>query len=180
MLHRPSRLGLLSCGLTLALAAQAADPVIDIKPGLWEISVTTNASGEVPDEMLGGVPPAQRAKVKAKILASMQDHDAKTEKHCITAEEIRKGFGDDTTSDCKVSSRTMTGSQLTMVENCPSQNGQTTVKVEMRRLSQEQMSVLATFTMAMGPQTMTIHTNMKGKWIAPACGNADKWSISRH
>ena len=86
-----SRIALCAVAVTtLVHAADYTKP--NIKPGLWEVTVTPKMSGEmpIPDDQLAKMTPDQRAKVEAMVKgAGSKPH---VYKDCMTPEKIAKGF----------------------------------------------------------------------------------------
>jgi hypothetical protein len=166
------------CALALSLAAQAADPIaFDVKPGLWEMSDGgSKVSGQVPDAMVAALPPARRAQAKADMLEAFSKRE-KSDKSCITAEELKKGFDSDD-KNCKILTKSISPAAFTVSQVCSDeQGGKTTVSASFQRLSREQISGKISFTMMMGGQSLSVEQNLSGKWLGASCGNVDKkWS----
>ena len=89
--------------LLAPLAGRAADEMtpLDVKPGLWESTVTIQSSGMpgIPEETLAKLPPEQRARMEAAVKAPPHV----TSRSCRTSETLKKPleFGDRANSSCK-------------------------------------------------------------------------------
>jgi hypothetical protein len=179
MKHRSVEAWSAGCALALTLAAQAADPIpFDIKPGLWEMSdAGTKVSGQIPDAMVAGVPAAQREQMKAQMLESFAKRESKSDKNCITEEDLKHGLQENDQNKCRILTKSISPSEFVLSEVCADDHGKSTVKVNFQRLSREQITGNISIAMDMGGQTLTIAQSIHGKWLAAACGNVGKkWS----
>lgn len=77
----------------MAGLAWAAEP-LNIKPGLWEMSTTTQMSGAMmPPDILARMPPEQRARMEAMLKQRGVGPGAKPNinKTCVTREDLLRG-----------------------------------------------------------------------------------------
>ena len=93
---------LLGVAFLWALPSWTADAVqpLDVKPGLWETTTTTEMGGmpPMPADVLAKMTPEQRAKMEAAMKArAAQGAKTTTRRTCWTKEELSKPltFGDD-------------------------------------------------------------------------------------
>src|SRR5579871_6051836 len=119
---------------TLAHAAELTKP--NIKPGLWEVTVSPKMSGEmsIPEDQLAKLTPDQRARIEAAIKSSQKPH---VYKECMTPEKIAKGFEMDRGSDeasCKRTVVSSSTSELTLHDECnnPTRKSVTDVHFEIK------------------------------------------------
>lgn len=159
-------------------AAQAADPIKpNIKPGLWEVSMNPQVSGEMPisDEQLAKMPPEQRARFEAAIKSAMSKGAmARTYKECMTPEKIAKGFdvdknGDDAKCVRKVISSSST--ELTLHDECNKQEGKTVSDLHFQVKGGTQASGQVKVVSTSGSKTMTVNSTIEGKWLSASCGS---------
>src|SRR5690242_3115927 len=90
------------------LASRAADEFkpMDVKPGLWETTVSTQMTGmpPIPPEALARLTPEQRAQMEAVLKQrSGQGPRATTSKSCVTKDDLNKplSFNDTVKQSCK-------------------------------------------------------------------------------
>lgn len=160
----------------MAAAAWAADS-LDVRLGLWEMSITTTQRGtpQLSESALKDMKPEQRA----KLMAALQKNAAAgprtfTTKTCVRAEDIKNGTfriggdEDDEESQCRyqVSAQTKTLQEATA--NCASDPPRTS-KLRVQATDREHMS--GTIDTVAG--TGGANVKFTGKWLATSCAGAD-------
>ena len=149
-----------------AVAARADSPALNVKPGLWEM--TLHVSGlTIPEEQLARLPPEQRAKVQAMLGEAAQAHTMKT---CLTQEKLARGvFGPDASHpECKRSMTGNTGSALDMQVECKLADGAMSSSMHVEAPNPETMKGKTVMTRAnQAPMTSTVD----GRWLAADCGD---------
>jgi hypothetical protein len=167
----PSRRLALTLAAVCAPLAAHAETRLNIKPGLWETTLTIAMEGmpEMPEATLQKMPPQQRAQMEAAMARLKQP---RTEKSCITAEQIEKGpnFGEPDDPSCKrnisVNSRTEWG----MTEVCTGQHPRT-LTTHFKAASPESISGQTDVTGTSPRGTpMTSKATFQGKWLGADCG----------
>lgn len=162
------------CAVAAIAVAQAAGYTKpNIKPGLWEVTVTPKMSGEmpIPDEQLAKMTPEQRAKVEAMIKgAGSKPH---VYKDCMTPEKIAKGFEMERSADeaaCKRNIVSSSASELTVHDECnhPNRKSISDVHFEFKG-GTELNGKLHIVTTASG-KTMTVDSTVVGKYVGASCG----------
>ena len=182
-------LAILGCCATLAVAQD-----LNIKPGLWEFTVTRETKGDFPsmmpaadkaqmEEAKAYMSPEQWAKVEA-LMKQQQPNPwggpAKTiiEKRCLTKEDIHQTLthfaaknspGDKEASNCKITVLKSTATVIESREACSSTNGpnpNTTLLIEAP--NPETMTFRAESSVG-GSFEMKVKSS--GKWLGSACGN---------
>lgn len=184
----PIELAILGCCATLAVAQD-----LNIKPGLWELTVTTETKGD-PMSMMSAADKAQMEEAKthmspeqrAQMEALMKQQQpnpwggpAKTiiEKRCLTKEDIhqithfaaKNSPGDKEASNCKITVLKSTATVIESREACSSTNGpnpNTTLLIEAP--NPETMTFRAESSVG-GSFEMKVKSS--GKWLGPACGS---------
>lgn len=173
---RFSALPLALTGLVLTALAQAADPVKpNIKPGLWEVSISPHVSGEmpIPDEQLAKLTPEQRARLEEMMKPPAAGKSApKVYKDCMTPEKIARGFDmdrDDTSCKRKVVSSS--ANELTLHDECNRQDQKTVSDVHFEIKGGTQMKGKINVVVSSGAKNMTVNNTMTGKWLSTSCGS---------
>ena len=105
--------------LFVALTARGADTItpLNVKPGLWEMSVTHSMSGKLPisEDKLAKMTPEQRAQLEAAMgQGGLGAPATDVHKECVTKEKLEKdrAFG----TDRKGCTRTIVNSSRTKLE----------------------------------------------------------------
>ena len=158
------------------LVAIADDAVkLDIKPGLWETTTTSDMSGmaaampQIPQEALPRMPPEQRARVEAAMKSRTMTNTARS---CQTRETIDKGFGPrDQACTYKVTS-SLLAKQEVHVE-CNRNGAKQTGDVVLDRLDPEHVkgNVVMKGSMGNGGPQMNVKVSFDSKWISGDCGS---------
>jgi hypothetical protein len=142
---------LLGVAFLWALPSWTADAVqpLDVKPGLWETTTTTEMSGmpPMPAEVLAKLTPEQRAKM-----------------------ELNKPltFGDDDKS-CK---RTLISSSRSKQEahlECANETTNRSGNVRIEAINPENLKGSMQMTATGAGRTMNVNVGFTGKWIGTSC-----------
>jgi hypothetical protein len=173
-MNRVSRGWSLVSALALTLVAYAADTVkLDIKPGLWEMSVDGGKmSGQlpIPEEMMQKLPPEQ----SEKLMAAMQAAATKPISHktCVTAENMNRSLiTHEVQEGCTQQILSNQASELSMTGTCARDGGTQTYQIRVQRVSREEYQGSFSFAITRGTQTMNVERTIKGKWLAASCGD---------
>ena len=164
----------------LAGAACGADsvPPLDVRPGMWEGTMTTQTSGAppIPPELLAKMTPEQKAMLEARMKAgTSQGPKTTVAKHCLTKEDLSKGlnFGDEHGS-CQ---RTMVSSSSSKQElriECSNAGIKSRGTIRIEALDAEHVKISSQITSGDGAHTMTINANGTGKWVSDGCTSDTK------
>ena len=167
---RPFGTTAMIAGLTTALVAQGA-PKINVKMGLWEVTSTTNISGDAPMPDTSQMTPQQAAAVKAAMGAMMGPHST-TAKQCLTKEKFDQGMLTDQ-KNCKTTIGTNTSTVLEVQMACDMGQGQGKMSGLMHFEAPTSESMAGSFkgTSSMGAQTMNVTGTYAGKWLGADCGS---------
>jgi len=166
-----SQIVLCAAAVTLVHAAQYTKP--NIKPGLWEVSVTPRMSGEmpIPEEQLAKMTPEQRAKIEAAIKgAGSKPH---VYKECMTPEKIAKGFEMDRGADeasCKRTIISSTASELTLHDECNDPKRKSLSDVHFEVKGGTQMTGKIHIVVTSSGKSMTVDSSLQGKYLSASCG----------
>ena len=156
----------------IVLAVTASAQSLNVKPGLWEVTATTHASGMPPMD-LSGLAPDQRAKIEASMKKQMSEMAKPTvTRECMTREKIDKElFGDkDLDPSCK---RTTIAKSATVQELKVECTGKQKMTGSMRFEAVTPESVKGTVNMVAegAGQTMNASSTFTAKWLADSCGD---------
>jgi len=163
------------CAVGTIAAVQAADIVKpNIKPGLWEISVTPRMSGEmpIPADQLAKMTPAARARIEA----AMKNAGAKPRvyKECMTPEKIAKGFEMDRGADaasCKRNVIASSSSELTLHDECNDTTRKSSTDVHFEIKGGTQMNGKVHIVVTQSGKSTTVDSTLTGKWLSTSCGS---------
>jgi hypothetical protein len=167
----------LALGTGGAFAAQAEPISLNVRPGLWEMTTTGQATGAppIPADLLASMPPDRRAKFEAAMAATMaRSAAAHTYKQCVTAENLAQGFDLNEKSkgmhECKPVVVSSTASVMEVREECTGrENVSGTFRFE--AASPETMNGTIDMAMSDGVHTMNIKRVIHAKWLGADCGN---------
>ena len=151
--------------------ARAADyHPLDIKPGQWETTMTTDMNGPppVPPEVLARLTPEQRAKLEQR--TSSLSGRTITHKGCLTKEKLDKPtlFGNEQKS-CTYSIKTSTGSTQEIGVECANERMKSTGTVRIQALDSENVKATVHMTMTFGDKTSEINSSWTSKWVGETC-----------
>jgi hypothetical protein len=160
------------CTTAVAVAAQKIEP-LNVKLGLWEMTMASKMSGQlpIPAEYLSRLTPEQRAKLeegmKARAAGPAQTH---TYKSCLTKEKMETNpFADK--QNCTNTVLTSTSSRIALKVQCTEKNVTLSGNGEFEALSTESVKGSAHMTSTNGDHTMNSELTYTGKWIGSACGD---------
>ena len=149
---------------------------LNIKTGLWEQTLTSKVSGElpVPPEMLNRLTPEQRARMEQRMKANSDAHArTTTHKRCLTEEDLRKNKFLDSGEDQECTS-TITTSTSTSAKgriSCQSEGMKMAGALEMLAPDSEHINGSWRATADSGGHTMNVDSTFTSKWLGSSCGN---------
>lgn len=160
--------------LAFVLAGQAAEPVkLDVKLGLWEMTSTGKSTGEValPDALLRKLPPERRQQLEAALEAVAGK--PLTVKRCLTAGKVAEAFNlrQGERAGCQPQVLANTADDLEVTGRCERRDqASESFKAHFHRDSREAVTGTVSTVLIRGAQTMSIHRDVKGKWLGASCG----------
>jgi Spy/CpxP family protein refolding chaperone len=168
-------LGIVLSGATLAMAATKvmAEP-LDIKPGLWQMTVRGEMHGmpPIPEEQLKGMSPQQRAAIENMMAESAKPHTREI-KQCITQEDLNKSedlfTSDQPGMQCDNKLSKHSSSSMTGTINCTKDGTRTTGDYSYIAKDREHVTGKVSMTISNGRNTMTTIGTMSGHWIGAEC-----------
>ncbi len=162
-------------GLMLfAGAACAADSIsLNVRPGTWETSMTTQMTGlpALPPEVLAKMTPEQKAMMESRLKArESQGPKTTVRKKCIRKEDLNKPLNfTNVSSSCK---EDVTGSSTSKQEvhfECNASGMKSVGTVRIETIDPEHVKVSAEINSGEGPHAMKVTTSGTAKWLAEGC-----------
>lgn len=157
-------------------AADKAQP-LNVKPGLWETTMTTTTSGEtpIPAELLAKLTPEQRARIEQR----MKDNSGEktrtlTDKNCVTKEQIDTGlaFGHEQ-GKCTNTIVSSTSSMVEMRVECADNGMNTSGTMRFEAPNPESIKGSSQMSLTGGGRTRNVHVSVTAKWIGPVCSKTN-------
>jgi hypothetical protein len=157
-------------------AAQAGPVTLNVRPGLWEMTIAGQGSGmpPIPAGILARMSPEQRAKFQAamaaRIGAGSKPHAYKS---CITAATLRRGFDTGESNARRKCTQTILSSSASAMdgrEECT--GGRVHVTGRFHFVSPNPETVKGTIDLVVndGVHTMTLKHVISGTWVGADCG----------
>jgi hypothetical protein len=161
--------------LSSPLVCMAADTPFDVKPGLWEMTTTTQMSGMPPIPNLDQMTPEQRARIEGAMKRMAGAPHNSTQKECITKESIDKAIARATSNKneaCAPKLVSMTASKVTLHMDCTRQqnDAKSTGDIIIERMDSEHIKGTGTITSSGNGHTMDIKWSMTGAYLSSNCG----------
>ena len=159
-----------------ALTLWAADNItpLNVKEGLWEMTVTHSMSGmpampDIPPDVLAKMPPEQRARMEAMMKGGPSTD---VRKECITKEKIEKNSAfSNNRGDCTRTVVNSTGSKLELKIHCEEKQASTDGTLVLETAGSDHVKgTMQSATNANG-HTMNMNFTFSSKYLGPACGD---------
>lgn len=148
---------------------------LNVKTGLWESSVTSTRSGQVPipAELLARLTPEQRAKFEARMKASSAAKATTiTKKDCETKEKLAdQPFNNQ--KECKQTIVTSTSTKAEIKVSCDFGDVKANGTMQVEALSPENVKGSGQMTSNGGGNSMSMNTSFSAKWLGPSCGSVE-------
>lgn len=171
-------------GFIAALGYAAAPPkvVMNVEPGLWEVTTHPEVSGApvIPDSLLQRLTPEQRAKMEAALAKGSQPRKFK---ECMTKEKLARGFGSkgDEGDSCKDTVTTNTATEFAAERHCAGDGGKSRdSKIHFRIESRHQTS--GTVDLALTQEdgkVSNVHSRIEAQWLGADCGNVKDIEVEK-
>jgi hypothetical protein len=156
--------------------AMAADTTpLNVKPGEWETTITTESSGQlpIPQEMLDKMPPERRAKMEAAMKQRQGGHTT-TSKHCVKKEDLDKAFAKaEENKACTYNILSSSSTKQEIHMECEMGGGKGSGTLKLEAVDSGTVKGNTQMTMSMGPRTMNSNSTFISKWLG-ACTEANK------
>lgn len=170
---------LLRCGLmlapclpTLTLNAQAES--LNVKPGAWEITVTTVTSGmKLSPEMSANMTPVQRAQMEQMMKTREGKPHTMTAQECLTKADVAhdriikemEDEDEDGDAKCKIKVISKSSSKLVIDQMCPGPPASTTHFTINAKTPESFTAIGEREQQGSGKA----HIDIKGKWVGSGC-----------
>ena len=159
-----------------SLALRAADNItpLNVKEGLWEMTVTHSMSGmpatpTIPPDVLAKMPPEQRARVEA---AMKGGPSTDVRKECITKEKLeRHSAFSNNRGDCTRTVVNSTGSKLEMKIHCEEKQTSTEGTLVVEAVGSDRVKGTMQSATSANGHTMNMNFAFSSKYLGPACGD---------
>ena len=163
---------LVFCLLTLCVAS---DPTpLNVKEGLWEVTVTHSMSGmpaapSIPPDALAKMPPEQRARIEA-----MMKGGASTDvrKECVTKEKLQKHSAfSNNRGDCTRTVVSSTGSKMEVKFHCEDKQSSSDGTFQMEALGSDNAKGTMHMVSNSNGRTMNMDMVINSKYLGSDCGD---------
>jgi hypothetical protein len=142
---------------------------LDVKLGLWEVTYVTQSSG-MPMVDMSRFSPEQRAQMEAALKKSQAKPQTKTQKSCLTKEQLEKSYYFlDRKPSCKVNV-VSTARTASIKEQCSGDEA-FTMDATFEAMSRENVKGTMRMTMSDRGSSMTQNSTFTAKWLGPVCGD---------
>jgi len=169
----------LTASISLAALVGAAlllAETLNVKPGQWEVTSTSQMTGlpPIPPQVLEKMTPEQRQMMEQRMKGN-QTPRTTTSKSCITKEDIAKGF--DTGENNEACTRTVVSSTSSKQEikiECSRDNNKSSGTVRIEASSSESVKGSIQMSMTSGGRSMTSNSTFTAKWLGSTCEKESK------
>ena len=144
---------------------------LDVKPGAWDMSITTLTSGSlIPPNLLAKMPPEQRAKFEQSMQARSGKPMTHNSKECVTQEDLDQDrMLKEPQEDGELQSTTRVVSRssrkLVIERTCPAPRASTS-QMAMEAKTPETIVDSIDITRAGSGK---VHVDIKGRWLGASC-----------
>jgi hypothetical protein len=161
----------------LAVTLWAADNIapLNVKEGLWEVTVTHSMSGmpampNIPPDTLAKMPPDQRARVEA-MMNGQPSTDVR--KECITKDKLEKHSAFSANrGDCTRTVVSSTSSKLELKFHCEEKQSSSDGTFLMEAIGSDNVKgTMHSVVKTSRGNTMNMDFTITSKYLGPACGD---------
>ena len=153
------------------MATPALADSFNAKPGAWEMSVTTLASGSlIPPDVLAKLPPEQRAKIEQSMQARSGKPMTHASKECVTQEDLDqnrmiKEENEEDGPQCTTTVISKSSSKLVIERTCPAPRASTS---QMAMEAKTPETIVGSIDMTRAGSGK-VHVDIKGHWLGASC-----------
>lgn len=172
---------LLGLALLWASASWAADDFrpLNVKPGLWEATMTSQVSGlpPIPAEVLARLTPEQRERMEAAMKGRAGGGpQSRVTKSCLTPEQLNKPltFDDNKNTACKSTLIRSSASQQEIRMDCSQGDVRSSGTVHIEAIDSEHVKGTSEVNTSGGDNKMNIQISYAAKWVGADCGDLKK------
>jgi hypothetical protein len=170
MNHSRSAAAAVFCAASIFAAGASAAP-LNVKTGLWEVTLTTQMSGELPIEA-GRLSPEQQAQLQAMLRA--QGNRTHTYKSCLTKKQLEEDPAaepPEAGEKCTTKVVTQTSTHWKGTRVCTGNGRRREFDIDMRALSRERAQGTVRVVLSGGGHTMKANDKMSSRWLSSNCGS---------
>lgn len=145
---------------------------LNIKTGLWEVTMTRSANGEMPmpAEYMSRLTPEQRARFEA----AMKERSTHTYTSCVKKEDVDGSLLNSRDNrDCTVTILKSTSSELDGKMSCNMEGMRGDGTMNMHVLDSGHTQGVTHMTMTGNGKTLNTDATISGKWIGSDCKGKD-------
>jgi Protein of unknown function (DUF3617) len=145
---------------------------LNIKTGLWEVTFSRSANGELPmpAEYMSHLTPEQRARFEA----AMKERSTHTYKSCVKKEDIDGSLlNSKNNNDCRVTILKSTSTELDGKMSCNMEGMRGDGTMKMHVLDSTHTQGVTHMTMTGNGKTFNTDATLSSKWIGSDCKSAD-------
>jgi hypothetical protein len=168
-----------------SVAAWAADEIkpFDAKPGLWEVSVSTEMPGmppmppmgsvpKLPDDVLAKMPPEQRARVEAMMKnRSAGGAPQMSNKICLTKESLQAGALGQRDKSCTSKVVSSTSTKQAIHVECSQEQVKSTGDMTVELVDPGHIKGAMAMKSTINGQSHDIKMSFDNKWVSADCGD---------
>jgi hypothetical protein len=156
--------------LALGVPLQALAASFNVKPGAWQMSMSTLLVGNpLPPEVLESMPPEKRARVEEAMKARAGKPVTITHKACVSQKDLDQDRiiqADKNDGQCTRKILSKSATSLVMEQTCPEPHASTT-QMTIEAKSPEALS--ANIVRVRGDGKGKVTVDVKGFWLGPDC-----------
>ena len=155
-----------AAGAFATVSAWAETPALNVKTGLWEMTVQLGGPLPLPSDALARLPPEQRAKMEAMLGALAQPHTAKT---CITKEKLSRGAleAGENNGPCRRTVVSNSSNALDLRVECKMDETTMSTNLHLEAPTPEVLKGVSVITRGNRPGTTT--GTIQGRWLGADC-----------
>jgi Protein of unknown function (DUF3617) len=145
---------------------------LNVKPGLWETTLTYNRSGAAPitPEVLARLTPEQRARLEERMKASSGANTSTvTDKHCVTKQDVEKADFGQGKGDCTYIIQSSTSTLAKGKYSCDIEGMKVNGALEIHAPDPEHIKGTSQGSMSGGGHTMNLDSTFTSKFVAASC-----------
>src|SRR5882757_5546586 len=171
-----------------ALIASAATDNLSIKPGLWEVTTSSESKGAPPvdaarkaemEKMMTKMSPEMRARIEASQKKSQAMAGPRVSKSCVTKEDLSRPLGMGTEDGkCTRTIIKSTSSSQEIRVDCAIGERKSTALLRVTATNSENWTGTMDTSIPTAKGDITVRTNMSGKWLGADCGDVKPHSSS--
>lgn len=146
---------------------------LNVRPGTWDISITTQTGGSlIPPDLLAKMPPEQRAKIEQSMQARSGKPMTHTSKECVTQNDLdqnriikEENENEEGGPQCTTTVISKSSSKLVIERTCPAPRASTS---QMAMEAKTPESIVGSIDITR-PGFGKAHVDIKGHWLGASC-----------